>query len=199
MPHATTTTASIPSIARGGSLAILAATKSAMRTSPAGIAAALQLDDIERGRDDDGSAHVLDRGRQQHDDECERHRERKWLSERAQPGGQAVDDRIHAQVLAAPDRERRAEHAEPQENRRRQLVGPDERAMQDVAGDHAEEKEERLDHHQPHAQPFECPSDAAIDAVDHRSADGHGQGGATVDVHRHAAPLSSWRTRRARG
>ena len=69
--------------------------------------------------------------------------------------GQQVDDRVHAQVLAAPDRERGAEHGEPQEKGRGQLVGPDQRPVNDVAGDDADEQDARLDHDQRRAQQFE--------------------------------------------
>ena len=77
----------MPSIERSGWLAILTTTNSAMRTSPAGIAAARQLDDIS-------SVGVMTMastltcsiaaGSSMHD-ERERHRERERLGERAQP------------------------------------------------------------------------------------------------------------------
>ena len=121
-------------------------------------------------------------------------------AKRAKLGGQQVDDRIHAQVFAAPDRKRGAEHGEPQENRRGQLIGPDQRPVHDIAGDDADEEEERLDHHQRRAQQFERASDAAIDDIDQRCAAGCAVRWPLRSMFTDMLCLvSPWRTRRARG
>ena len=159
-----------------------------MRTSPAGIAAALQLDDISSVgvmtiassltcSIAAGSSMTMNASVTASVNGSANARSR---------AGQEVDDRIHAQVFAAPDRKRGAEHAEPQENRRGQFVGPDQRPMHDVARDHADEQDERLDHDQRRAQQLErrarCRDRWRRPAPRRRM---HGRA-ATLDVHRHA-------------
>ena len=56
-------------------------------------------------------------------------------------GEQQVDERGEAHVLAAAQRDHRAQHREPQEQDRRELVGPRQRLVEDVARDHAGEQD----------------------------------------------------------
>ena len=52
--------------------------------------------------------------------------------------------RGHAHMLAAVQRHRRADHAEPEKHRLRELISPDQRMSEHVAGDDADEQDDDL-------------------------------------------------------
>ena len=60
-----------------------------------------------------------------------------------QRGDARADQRRHAHVLAAAERDHGAEHREPEEQDGGELVRPDERLVEDVARDHAGEQDQR--------------------------------------------------------
>ena len=95
-----------------------------------------------------------------------------------QPGGGGIDfqrhrpavsgaggQRGHPHVLAAIERDGRADHAQPQEHRLRQLVGPDQRAMEDVTGDDAHEQDDDLRHHQQRRDQFQHTGQRAFQRI----------------------------------
>ena len=86
--------------------------------------------DLERRRDDESPPRWRSRRRVRQDQQQERQRggQREASSKARVRGADARDERRHAHVLAAPQRHHGAEHRQPQEQDRRQLVRPDERA-----------------------------------------------------------------------
>ena len=60
--------------------------------------------------------------------------DRDHVEERPRPRLQHADDGRHAHVLAALEGDDRAQHGEPQEQDRGELVRPDDRLVEDVAG-----------------------------------------------------------------
>ena len=74
----------------------------------------------------------------------ERRRDRDHVEEGASTGLEHADDRGHAHVLAALERDDRAQHGEPEEQDAGQLVRPDDRLVEDVAGQDAGEQDDDL-------------------------------------------------------
>ena len=58
--------------------------------------------------------------------------------------GAPENQRRHSHVLAAAERDHRAEHSEPEEQDRGELVRPDERIVEYVARDHPSEQDQNL-------------------------------------------------------
>ena len=82
-----------------------------------------------------------------HDDqqqEGQRGAGRDDVEEGPRPAASHADERRHAHVLAAPERDDRAQHGEPEEQDRGQLVRPDERRVEHVARDDAGEQHHDL-------------------------------------------------------
>ena len=83
------------------------------------------------------------------DDEHEKDQRRgngQHIEERAHRRRHHADDGGHAHVLAAAQCHHRTQHRQPQEQDRGQLVGPEERPVEDVARDHAGEQDDDLGH-----------------------------------------------------
>ena len=66
-------------------------------------------------------------------------------------------------VLAAPVGDDRAEHRQPQQQDRRQLVGPDQRLAQDVAGVHFGRQDDDFDRNQERGDRLGDRADRAVD------------------------------------
>ena len=101
---------------------------------------------LERRRDDDRarSPRARSQAGSDHHQEREAGGERDRLETPLRRRRQLVDERHHAQVLAAPERERAAEHRKPQEQDRGQLIGPHQRAVEHVAREDAGEQDDDL-------------------------------------------------------
>ena len=98
---------------------------------------------------------ILDRG-PQHDREEHKARRRRVNLQRHPPRrSHAGDQRGHAHVLAAVERHRRTDHAEPKEHGLGQFVGPDQRTVQHVARNHAQQQDDDLRHHQQRRNQFQ--------------------------------------------
>ena len=79
------------------------------------------------------------------DEEGQRCRDRHEVEQRPRPGRHHADEGGHPHVLAAAQRHDRAEHGEPNEEDRGELVRPDERVVQRIAPDDAGEQHDDLD------------------------------------------------------
>jgi hypothetical protein len=82
----------------------------------------------------------------------EQERKRRRGGDQVEPGPQrracGADQGVHPHVLGATKGHRSAEHRQPQKQHRGELVGPDQRAVQAVTGDHAGEQDHDLRNHQ---------------------------------------------------
>ena len=102
--------------------------------------------DLESRRGDVGLADgVVERGREDEREEDDRHDQRGRLGPRASRDAEARDQRGHPHVRALLERDDGAEHREPHEEDRRELVGPHQRVVEDIARQHAGEEHDDLD------------------------------------------------------
>ena len=104
------------------------------------------VDDAERRGDHPGFLLGENKGRaDDEDEEGQRCRDRHEVEQRPRPGRHHADEGGHPHVLAAAQRHDRAEHGEPDEEDRGELVRPDERVVQRIAPDDAGEQHDDLD------------------------------------------------------
>ena len=82
----------------------------------------------------------------QHQQEGDDYPERHGLNPAPGRRRQKIDDYAQPHVLAAAQGDNRSKHREPERQPRRQLVRPLQRRVEGVAGDHAGEQGEHLDH-----------------------------------------------------
>ena len=76
----------------------------------------------------------------------------------------------HAHVLAAAQRHHRTQHRQPQEQDRGQLVRPEDRLVEDIAGDHAGQQDDDLGHDESAAAASMAVPAAASSATSHFGA-----------------------------
>ncbi len=93
--------------------------------------------------------------------------------------------RGHPHMLAAPERHGGAEHRQPQEQDRGQFVRPDQRAVEAVTRDHADEQDDHLRHHQQRRRNLDQMAEGAVDGGQDARRGGRGRTPSTLD-----APLS---------
>ena len=75
---------------------------------------------------------------------CQRGAGREQVERRPRRRRQAADGRGHAHMLVAAERDHRAEHRQPQEQNRGQLIRPDQRMIEDVARNDAAEQNDNF-------------------------------------------------------
>ena len=86
-------------------------------------------------------------------------------------GTASVDERAHPHMLERADRRHRTEHGEPQEEDRGELVGPDQRRVQDIARDDAGEEDQRFERDERARERLDDAPDRKVDRRDqHRRA-----------------------------
>ena len=116
---------------------------------PTGSAAAPHVGDLQRGGGDIAFlGRVLEARPLQHQQKGQRRGHRHHVQHGPRRGRGAVDQRGHAHVFAAPERDDRAQHGQPEEQDGCEFVGPHQRRVQDVAGDDAGEQDDDLGDHQ---------------------------------------------------
>ena len=85
---------------------------------------------------------------QDEDQERQRRGDGEDIEEPPDARRQHADDRRHAHMFAALERQHRAEHRQPQEQDAGEFVGPDERLVQKIPRRHAGEEDDDLDDHE---------------------------------------------------
>ena len=76
---------------------------------------------------------------------------------------QRAHDRGHAHMLVAAQRDRRAQHGEPQEEDRGELVGPDERVIEHVTRNDAGQQDDNLGRHERSAEALDEQAEPTVD------------------------------------
>ena len=103
------------------------------------------IGDLQRRRGDEAFLVGVFVGRPgDHHQERQRGAGRDQIEIGAHRGPRAGDDRRHPHVLGAAERDRRAQHRQPQEQDRGQFVRPDQRPVQPVTRHHAGEQDDDL-------------------------------------------------------
>ena len=160
------TTISASSVAGLGCARMRSRTVSARRPTHTGIAAARQL--IEMSSDMietiDFARGVVERRQQDRAEKGERGGKRKQLEEISRPEREGVHQRGHPHVLAATQRQHGAEHGEPEEQQRGEFVRPDQRTVERVARDDADEQDGDLGRHQQRGADLQRQAEGAIQA-----------------------------------
>ena len=118
---------------------------------------------LERRRADDRLAQRLLDGEGQHpDEEDDRHDPGERIEQAAQAWRRPHDEGGQAHVLASLQRDHRAEHGEPQEQDRGELVRPGERTAHQAADDTAEQHQ-RLDQDDERCHQLDRAGNAELD------------------------------------
>jgi hypothetical protein len=122
--------------------------------------------DLHRRGDDEAFFIRVFGGRVDHQhQESDGRGDREGVEQRAGVRLDLVDQRRHAHVLTAAQRDDRAQHGQPQEHDGGQLVRPDQRRMEDVARDHAGEEHEDFGQHQDGGDGLHHTAQAAVRRV----------------------------------
>ena len=66
-------------------------------------------------------------------------------------------------MLAVPVGDDRPEHRKPEQQNRREFVGPIQRVADDIAGEHAKRQDDDFDQHEERGGRFDDRSDCAVD------------------------------------
>ena len=133
--------------------------------------------DLEgRGRDGTLLQRELERRPDREGKEPDAHRQCERLEERTRGRAGNVDQRGHPHMFRPPERDDRAQHREPQEQDGRELIRPDDRAVEDVAADYADEQDQYFREDQQGGGALNRGPDATIKGCDQPLAPPHGAG-----------------------
>ncbi len=128
------------------------------------------IGDLQRGsRDRQFVAGILEGGPSDQQQKGKRGAGRETVQQSARRPGQHADTRRHAHMFVAVERNYRAEHCQPQEQCRGQLIRPNQRPVEDVAGDHAAKQDCNFGNDQTRRRNLDCRADRGLDRSSHRS------------------------------